>query len=179
MQLKTELSDSGTEHQDGEDRTSPYDTDDDRIISNKEHVENHILSKKRETQDKEENRVPPNIKKTLKKQRPSQKTNAELYTFDDTKKLSLFDQRNSKVAVAVGLNASRMRPLNFVFDTGVERNLLCEDIVELYRMSWILVSGKQRLESTSNLILKITGTIMPPYAWEKRTYATSSRLTRD
>lgn len=74
--------------------------------------------------------------------------------------MTLSNKRNYKVAISAELNSSHMRPVNFVFNTGVETRLLRGDMAQLHWMKSIGVSKKPRLRRVTIQKVEVVCTIM-------------------
>lgn len=73
---------------------------------------------------------PCSLKKTNCKRSLPQEPYTEVWHFEDSDEITMFYSREYKVAVSIGLNSSRMRPVSCVLDASLGLSSLCEDIVE-------------------------------------------------
>lgn len=85
--------------------------------------------------------------KTTNNRRRSQEPYAEVYVFDDTDEITLFEKRNYKAAVSIVLNLSRMRSVKCLFDTAAGPSLPREDMVKVDWKESSRVSKKSRLKN--------------------------------
>lgn len=105
------------------------------------------------------------------KQRTSQEMYVEVCNSDAADEITSFNKLNDKVAISLGPNSSRMRPVSYVSDTGGGPNLLREAVVEPDRMSLIGIRKKPKLRGTTSQKVGAIGTTVLPVQIEEPPYA--------
>lgn len=84
----------------------------------------------------------------------------EVCTFEETISATLFAKKNYKVAISIGLAASRKRLMNCHFDTGAGSSLLLEELLETNWLPLIRPCYRPQLRRVTNPKVEIVGTIM-------------------
>lgn len=157
------------EKQDGEDRKTPLEADDDRVPPSKNRGKDQIAPKQQEIDDKK-GRIPSDNKESkdlislYKKKRIKRGTSKKLYTkvcaLDGTDKITLFNERNYKVAITIGLDSSRMCLVGCLLGTADGPNLLRKSMVIRDCMSSIRVCEKPQLGIVTNKKVEVVGIIL-------------------
>lgn len=79
--------------------------------------------------------------------------------FEKTANRLLFNENNYRVAIYVGLMASKMHPRNSVFDTGARQSLIREHLLKTEWLGPVEASARPSLKSATSKTLSIVGTI--------------------
>lgn len=106
-----------------------------------------------------EYRIPPNKRQVDNRKIPKEPY-AEVCTFEEADRVTVFMKNNNKVTISFGLTASLMRPINCFFDTGAGPNLLSEEFIRPDWLPSICSCDSIRLNSATNQKVKIVGKIV-------------------
>lgn len=90
----------------------------------------------------------------------SKESYAEVCSLKDTDSITLLTKKVFMIANSFVLTASRMRPINYIFDAHTKPNLLREDLVERDWLPSICLCYSPRLKRATNQNVEVVGAIV-------------------
>lgn len=100
----------------------------------------------------------------------------EIWLFEETGEILLFEKKNHKVSVSGGLMASNMYPVSCAFETGAAPNLTREDLHEVEWLRGIQANNQPALKNMTNQKVSVVRTITLQVTMGDHTIRMSSAL---